>query len=199
MNCQDFLGRYSEYVDGLLAPVETAMFHDHVIECDRCARYDQVMQRGLELARAIPTVEPSSDFQLRLQHRLMHVRDDMGTVGTSDGVRIGSAAAVSVAVAGLLALAAWGPLWRGAGSDGETAQLDRTVEAAGMSMPLPYSDVRPVAGESAWWAPASLTTPPRPITGAFPGPYSPLIVTTPTGDYQAGVVRAVLSSYSGLD
>jgi anti-sigma factor RsiW len=195
MNCQDFLSRYSDYVDGLLPPLDAALLHEHRISCGRCSRYDQVMQRGLELARAMPAVEPSSDFHLRLQHRLLHVRDD----AAADASRAGGGAAVSLAVAGLLALAAWGPLLRSDdGSDAVAYTARPPVEAAAMPMPM-GDDVRPVPGESAWWAPASLTTPPRPLTGAFPGPYSPLVVTPPTADFQAGVVRAVLAIYSGLE
>lgn len=198
MSCQEFLNRYSEYVDGLLPPREAARLHAHLIECCRCARYDQVMQRGLELARALPPVEPSSDFQLRLQHRLLHARDDLA----ADGTRGGSGAAVSLALAVLLALAAWGPLLRDeAGTPGiETTQRTVHADAAGMQLPGDDAALYPLAGESAWWAPASLSTPPRPLTTAFPGPYSPLVITPPSGDYRTGVARAVLSTYySGLD
>jgi hypothetical protein len=190
MSCQEFLVTHTDYVDELLSPADTARMHAHALECRRCGRYDQVMRRGLELARALPSIEPSCDFQHRLQHRLLHVRDALGP----DGTAAGGTAAVSVALAGLLALAAWGPLLRG---DDETAAV-----TAGTVVEQPASSIAaeqvPI-DEFDWWGPASFVSPPRPLSGAFPGPYSPLVVMPPTADYQAGLVRAVLSSYSGLE
>lgn len=189
MSCDDFLGLYTDFLDDVLPSPDAERMRAHVAACLRCARYDQVMRRGLLLARAMPAVEPSHDFHARLQHRMMHVREEIG----ADGNPVGGAAAVSLALALLLAVAAWGPML------GRTDDaLDGVREAALMIEP-PVMERRGAGDASGWWMPASIATPPRDLTGAFPGPYSPLVVTPPTADYQSGIMRAVLSSYAGLD
>jgi hypothetical protein len=191
MSCDDFLSLYSDYLDERLPPAAAARLRAHAAACLRCARYDQVMRRGLELARAMPAVEPSHDFHARLQHRLLHVREEIG----ADGSPVGGGAAVSLALALLLAVAAWGPMLGGTDDSletvGEAALVDPPAE-------LPPTDRR-IPEDAGWWQPASIATPPRDLTGVFPGPYSPLVVTPPTADYQSGIVRTVLSSYVGLD
>lgn len=105
MECKDFLEGYSAYLDGVASPAEEAAFERHIEECEACARYDRVVQRGLEIFRNLPRVEPSSDFLPRLRHRLFHVEDGIPFQSVRHG---GSAAAVAVAAVGLLALA-WLP------------------------------------------------------------------------------------------
>src|SRR5690606_18291876 len=62
MTCQEFLARYSEYLDERLEPLESALWRAHMNRCPSCARYDRVLRRGLALVRDLPEVEPSSDF-----------------------------------------------------------------------------------------------------------------------------------------
>lgn len=108
MTCQEFLARYSEYLDERLEPLESALWRAHMNRCPSCARYDRVLRRGLALVRDLPEVEPSSDFGPRLQHRLYHV-DDEPEMGHRAS---GASAVVSLAIAGVLAAIAWSPVIR---------------------------------------------------------------------------------------
>lgn len=77
MNCRQFLTLHSEYADGLLTPGDAAPLAAHVESCAACARYDRVVRRGTELVRdLLPRVEASRDFERRVRHRLLHVRDE---------------------------------------------------------------------------------------------------------------------------
>lgn len=105
MECEDFLKGYSEYLDGLLSSSEAAEFEAHRGTCERCARYDRVVQRGLQVFRSLPEVDSCPDFLPRLQHRIYHIEDDIPLRGIRHG---GSAALVAVAAVGLLAFA-WLP------------------------------------------------------------------------------------------
>lgn len=71
MDCQDFLERYSDYRDGLIADPETyrSMCH-HRSTCPRCARYDAVISRGLAALRSLGELEPSFGFPSVLKQRL---------------------------------------------------------------------------------------------------------------------------------
>jgi len=101
MNCESFLGAYSNFRDGLLGPAEEAAVEAHLGGCASCARYDRVMRRGLEMLGSLPPAESSMDFMPRLRHRLYNVDD--GLVASSRR-RGGSAALAGVAAVGLLAL-----------------------------------------------------------------------------------------------
>lgn len=105
MDCDQFLEGYSDYRDDWLDPGERERFEAHMEACESCARYDRVVQRGLEILRDLPEVTPSSDFLPRLQHRIYHIEDGIPLRSAHPG---GSAALVAVAAVGLLALA-WLP------------------------------------------------------------------------------------------
>lgn len=101
MSCDEFIKHYSDYRDGLLSEGARARFDRHIERCDRCARYDSVVDRGVGLWCGLPGAEASPDFLPRLQHRLYHVDD--GARLTSRRA-LGSAALVAVASVGLLAV-----------------------------------------------------------------------------------------------
>jgi len=199
MDCQIFLDRYSEYIDEVMDFDGAEQMDAHLQACEACGRYDRVMRRGLDLARAIPAVAPSSDFQMRLEHRLLHVRDEMA----NEGRTLNGGAAVSLALAGLLALAAWGPLLGRGGT--ELAELAEWAEQG-----LPAAEyvvhvgepVRATLQVDGWWSGAALSgafnAAGHSLSGAFPGPHSPLVVTPPV-DYGNGSGRVMLTSYPGLD
>jgi len=204
MTCQEFLARYSDYLDEMLDPVEAARMHHHLVGCASCARYDRVVRRGLELVRELPVVEPSPDFEPRLQHRLFHVRDERVDERAS-----GASAVVALAIAGMLAAIAWSPLLREepltidlpaiqARAPGGTV---RAPAPAAFSLQAAWPDQRrareaedaadaqrwwwgaPIPEAGTGWPMAELSAPPFVPP---PGPYSPLIVDHP--DY--GAVRA---------
>lgn len=104
MRCEDFLERYSEFIDGRLATLDHGSFEGHLESCEACARYHRVVQRGLFIWRNLPDLHPSPDFLPRLRHRLFHVDDEARLAPRA----VGSAALIAVAAVGMLALA-WLP------------------------------------------------------------------------------------------
>ncbi len=213
MTCQEFLARYSEYLDELLDPMEAARWHHHMGRCASCARYDRVVRQGLELVRDLPLLEPSPDFEPRLQHRLFHVRDEQAGEHAS-----GASAVVALAIAGMLAAIAWSPLLR---QDPLTIDLPavqarapgaefRAPAPAAFSLPATWPERGPTTeAEEAddvpswWWdLPVSETGAGWSITNFIPssfvpapGPYSPLIVDRP--DYGPARARVVGATASG--
>ncbi|MBI4408765.1 MAG: zf-HC2 domain-containing protein [Gemmatimonadetes bacterium] len=109
MNCQEFLARYSEYLDERLDAGEAARWRAHLEGCRSCARYDHVARRGLALVRELPIPEASPDLALRLQQSLF--RFDLDAPWLEDRTT-GTGAAGSLAIAATLALIAWSPVLR---------------------------------------------------------------------------------------
>ena len=72
LTCQAFLDAYAEYRDGSLrSPVQRARMEAHLGHCLRCRRLARAMAQGLAvLHQTVEEVEPSAQFQARLQERL---------------------------------------------------------------------------------------------------------------------------------
>lgn len=107
MDCDTFLDGHSDFRDGLLTLPDRVAFEAHLRECDHCARYDRVVDKGVQVLRARPELEVSDDFMDRLQHRLYHVDDEMAAARrrrspVSRGAVAALAAAASVAAVALL-------------------------------------------------------------------------------------------------
>ncbi|MEE8148659.1 MAG: hypothetical protein V3T24_13705 [Longimicrobiales bacterium] len=107
MDCSDFLAGFTEFYDAPGGSPERTAAIAHMAECDACARYNEVVERGIELLCNIPNLEVGESFRPRLEHRLFHLVDD-GAIGRSDS---GSATtfATAVGMAMLLAAVAWAP------------------------------------------------------------------------------------------
>lgn len=107
MDCSDFLRQFSEFYDAPPGAAAREAGEAHMEGCEACARYEQVVSRGVKLLQAIPQVELAESFRPRLQHRLFHVDD--GDVGAhvSSGSAVPVAAAFGMAL--LLAFIAWYP------------------------------------------------------------------------------------------
>jgi anti-sigma factor RsiW len=183
--CDEYLARHSEYLDGLLSPAMSARLSAHAGSCDSCARYDRIVRRGIDLVRDLPDVEPSEDFELRLQHRIFHVEDARVLPSRGTG------AAVALGVAAAIALLAWSPMLVDNGS--------APMVASQSFQPEPATDLTtPRFGADAWY-PLSLPLAPahQPATllAAFPGPYSPLVVTPPAHRS----VRSVSTELGSID
>src|SRR5690606_33489433 len=135
MNCQEFLKLHSEFLDERLASEDADRCEAHAASCASCARYDRVVRRGVALLRRLPPVPVSADFMGRLDARIESAKDDVfagRSAGTASGV------VVSLAIAGLLALAAWGPMLGAA--DAPSIRPDRIVEIErGYSQPVAES------------------------------------------------------------
>ena len=193
MSCDEFLARHSEYMDGLLPPMVLARLGAHASVCGSCARYDRIIRKGIELARDLPDVQPSEDFELRLQHRIFHMED-----ARAFQPRTGAATALAVAAA--IALLAWSPVMfvqskvpqseRGAAADASPAAEPAAFEAFGAV---------PLLGQNTWYPvaapPVPAHQPSSTILASFPGPYSPLVVTPPAHR----TVRTVSTEYLSID
>jgi hypothetical protein len=81
MDCREFRDNHVAFVDDVLSAIETRAMQDHRDVCQRCARKDAAVRRGLLLIRSLPSVEPSPDFMIRLEARLRNVRSDAAYVG----------------------------------------------------------------------------------------------------------------------
>jgi anti-sigma factor RsiW len=109
-SCADFLGKFSDYRDGLMDPAERAVVESHLAECRACSRYLEVVDAGVEQLRALPEVEASDDFLPRLQHRIYHIDEEKA--GWSQRSGSGASTAFVLMVVMLISAAAWLPLAR---------------------------------------------------------------------------------------
>lgn len=76
MDCREFRNRHAPFVDQLCSGSEEAEMRQHARHCVACARHDMLVRRGLMLVKSLPTIEPSPDFQARLEARLRTARID---------------------------------------------------------------------------------------------------------------------------
>src|SRR5207247_10657706 len=75
MTCAEFLDRYTDFRDGLIAaPREIRRFERHLACCPACRRYDTAVRRGVRALQAVETIEPSPDFRRPLEARLAQER-----------------------------------------------------------------------------------------------------------------------------
>ena len=107
MQCSDFLAGFSDFYDAPDGSPERATAVAHMAECDACARYNDVVEQGLELLRSIPSTELGASFRPRLEHRLFHLADQEAF--DRGGSASGTPVATAVGMAMLLAAVAWAP------------------------------------------------------------------------------------------
>lgn len=192
MTCQDFLGRHSEYMDGVMAPLEAELWRAHLDHCASCSRYDRVVRQASRLVRDLPEIEPSSDFHARLQHRIYNLEDGIVPVRAASG----TGAATTLAVAVVLTILAWGPVLRyaapGGGSEAPatSAQAEvggRTAEAHAPADPLPSTP--PPTRSEAIPASVGVGTPVHLAAEAEAKEEAPLPRMQPIGSGNAGELR----------
>ncbi len=186
MTCEEFLARYSEYLDEELGAADAAEMRRHSAGCARCARYERVLRRGLALVRELEPVVPSRDSYLALHQHLAR-----STPAPPEVELPRAPLAATIAVAGVLALLAWSALFRATGVPANAAGEpvtrmpvpDGRMELVAPSPVLMGMTPRalPGVGAVAPLAPAA-----RPgwirAPGAFaamPGPYTPLVLRPP--------------------
>lgn len=99
MNCAEFLDRYTEFRDGLVAaPRELRRFQRHLAVCAQCREYDTSVRRGVLALQALGTIEPSRNFRRRLDARLHRERvQSAGPVFARPG-RVAAALLVAVSL-----------------------------------------------------------------------------------------------------
>jgi len=76
MDCKSFRKQHLAYLDDTMPGDEMSAAQHHVMVCDGCAAHDTLVRRSLMVARSMPTLEPSADFQARLRVRLAECRDE---------------------------------------------------------------------------------------------------------------------------
>jgi len=77
MHCREFRDRHAPFVDAMCSADEEAEMRRHMHGCLHCARHDMLVRRSLMLVKSLPTIEPSPDFQARLEARLRTARFDV--------------------------------------------------------------------------------------------------------------------------
>lgn len=181
MNCQEFLKLHSEFLDEQMPREEAERCRAHMASCASCARYDRIVRRGLELLRGRPAPEVSDGFTARLDQRVLGGgRED---ILTDRAAGAGSGATMALAIAALLALAAWGPLL----GTNEMERVDLVMETEPGAEQLVDPGLLPAPD---WWQAPDIgrafggsMRPARDVELAFPGPYSPLVVMPPIADW----------------
>jgi hypothetical protein len=76
MDCKQFRKHHLAYLDDTLPGEVMAAAQRHVMQCDGCAAHDTLVRRSLMVARSLPTLEPSADFQQKLRARLAQCREE---------------------------------------------------------------------------------------------------------------------------
>jgi hypothetical protein len=108
MDCEEFLVRYSDFLDGRLEEHPFSEYVCHIEECPKCAEYHCVMRRGLRLVRELEGPETTPDFMPRLQQGLFE-----GPRSGGRGEYTRAAAMVGFTAVGLLFLASLPVVGRG--------------------------------------------------------------------------------------
>ena len=177
LSCSDYLARHSEYLDGVMETVTAEAWRIHLAECAECARYDRVVRRGLKVLAAQAYIEPTADFKAQLQQRLS-IEDRRTAMRPMT-----SLAGASVAVAAMLAFAAWIPVFILANDSEsrsvEVAQATPVTETASeiawhveRAVEHRTSEYVHLASRRVAWAPTS--------TGDMIAPdYSPVVLESP--------------------
>ncbi len=116
MDCRAFRKNHLAYLDDTLSGDETRAALQHILSCDCCAAHDTLVRRSLMIARSMPGIEPSAEFQSRLRERLASCREDAATKSTMSAQRspffssVRSARAIAVVAVGAVIGTL---LWRG--------------------------------------------------------------------------------------
>lgn len=158
MDCREFRNKHVGFVDDLLPAVEMDAMRRHVFACPRCARQDTVVRRSLLLVRNLhlPPIEPSAEFQRRLDARL-------AALGPVERVRFVASYRSMPSIGAFVALAA-----------GMAAVAYMTIRTTTYFSPAPGPDAPIVASASR----APLAAQPAPIV---PVPNAAFVASVPTG------------------
>jgi hypothetical protein len=78
MDCGTFRENHGVLLDESVSDPELAELRRHLHECAACAAHDTAVRRALLLFRNMPSIEPSSDFSVRLHERLRRIRAERG-------------------------------------------------------------------------------------------------------------------------
>ena len=125
MDCSQYLTLFSDDLDGKASAEVSAEIEAHRSACPGCDRYSRTLEAGIDLLREVPLLDVPSDFRPRLDHRIFHLED--GAAIARETLGTGATTVSVLAVAVLLAFAAWTPTVRMTGS---TVELPTLVVAS---------------------------------------------------------------------
>jgi hypothetical protein len=148
MTCSEFVERFSDVVDGTAPEDLMTRADEHLASCASCRRYRCVVERGVDLLRALPVPEVNEDFVPRLQHRIFDV-DQVALLR-----RHSNSGATALAVLGMavvLSAVAWAPVLR---SSEPVIELPPIV----VNTPPPAARARTLASFSAFSTRPAATT-----------------------------------------
>jgi hypothetical protein len=174
MRCEEFLTRYSEFVDGALSAIDAERLRAHLASCARCLRYDRVYRRGVALLATDTQPQPSPLFFDQL-HLRMDVEDRRALQPISTSV------ATAVTIAAVLAVLIWAPAMLVSRTNTEMALLPGALDSATNEIAwhgghaMADSPMRESTAEPETW----LTQTSAAVSLIDRG-YSPLILESPT-------------------
>lgn len=108
MTCAEYLALHSELLDERLDVGDELRCREHSLSCASCARYDRVLRRGLGIVHELPMVTPSPRFLRRFPQGILRAAESNG--GEARFAATGTM--LALAIAGVIAIAAWSPLLR---------------------------------------------------------------------------------------
>ena len=93
MDCRQFCEQHVAFVDDTLAGIELVRMQRHIAECESCAKHDAKIRRALLLFRNLTPIEPSADFNDRLEARLRACQKEDLLGSTHQNLKRGAVAA----------------------------------------------------------------------------------------------------------
>jgi len=104
MDCRTFRDNHLAFIDDALVDAELVAMQRHLSECSACAKHDVAVRRALLVFRNLPQIQPSANFQARLDARLGEVRRAAlrGPAHRGPGIGTFTATAASLIAAGYL-------------------------------------------------------------------------------------------------
>jgi len=107
MQCSEFQVLSFEARDGRIDGNREGELEIHLAACPRCRRFQDALEKGVELLRSLPSLDVPDDFRPRLSHRIYHIEDGASIARETLGSGATTLSVVGVAI--LLAFAAWTP------------------------------------------------------------------------------------------
>lgn len=87
MDCRSFRKQHLAYLDDTMSGEQMSEAQRHILACNACVAHDTLVRRSLMIARSMPSIEPSEEFQARLRTRLAACRDEPVSDAMSPVVR----------------------------------------------------------------------------------------------------------------
>jgi hypothetical protein len=118
-------------VDGEMNADTAATWGAHLAECAHCARYDRILRRGIKTLSIQPQLLPTSEFMSQLHQRLL--AEDRRVVRP-----LSSLTTATVAVAAMLAFAAWLPVMILAGEEKQAVEVAAREAASAVATEIAW-------------------------------------------------------------